>query len=193
MNEGESDFWCHLLKCKVKAICEGVSKVEIKQSLYVEMRKKMIEKWKWGHLCLKKWKWGQNCQTSWNEEKRDEDSSHLWIYCVIWLEPQQQRLVHRDYFRRDLGDGILYSGAITFFWYQDYGINNTYLVWWWKWLKEPYFRRIFRKTGQSRHIPRKPKKTELECEKSSKNKNFNPKEVTDNFGSKTKCNNCVDE
>ena len=156
----------------------------------------MIEKWKWGHLCLKKvkvrtrlsnkLKWGK-------KNSRDEASSHLWIYCVIWLEPQQQRLVHRDYFRRDLGDGILYSGAITFFWYQDYGINNTYLVWWWKWLKEPYFRRIFRKTGQSRHIPRKPKKTELECEKSSKNKNFNPKEVTDNFGSKTKCNNCVDE
>ena len=40
---------------------------------------------------------------------------------------------------------------------------------------EPYFHRIFRKTDQSRRIPRKPK-AELDCEKISENKILKAKE-----------------
>ena len=38
----ESDFWCHLLKCKVKAIGEVERKVMIKVKAYnIEERKKV--------------------------------------------------------------------------------------------------------------------------------------------------------
>ena len=42
-----------------------------------------------------------------------------------------------------------------------------YMGWWSQSMKKPYFHRIFRKTDQSRRIPRKPE-TELCCEKISK-------------------------
>ena len=58
---------------------------------------------------------------------------------------------------------------------------------------EPYFHRIFRKTDQSRRIPRKPK-AELDCEKISKKQNFkSQRKPLLSTASKTKCNNGDDD